>query len=62
MFEEKTMRKPYQRPTLKRFGDIRELTLLFAGWKDSGGIDSILGRLLPEGLVGIIPPGTDFPS
>jgi hypothetical protein len=53
------MRKPYQKPTLRRFGDVRELTLLLWGLKDSGGSDSLVGRLLPN-LQPAPPEGTDW--
>ena len=37
-------RKPYARPTIKSYGDIRKLTQLL-GLKDASGSDGFLGRL-----------------
>jgi hypothetical protein len=39
-------RKKYEKPEIRRYGDIRKLTQWF-GIKDSGEADSLLGRIIP---------------
>jgi hypothetical protein len=42
------VRRPYAKPEVKSYGDLRQLTQSFLGFKDSGGADSFVGRLLPK--------------
>lgn len=40
------VRKQYEKPIVRNYGDIRRLTQWF-GIKDSGDADSLIGRIIP---------------